>query len=219
LRFFRLIAIFPAMRVLSGYLRKGIKFKTDLVIRKRKEIRRRRRRRKEEEKEKEKEKEKKEEKFRVSPVGIVGMLKDLNFSDQIDFCTGVGGLIVCLLGGLICPGIRCPRLRQVVVVFGLLAVNGLLGCRVATYFVCRAVRRGRRLEAAVWVGVGAGISVWAPGALQTLRSVVEYGVFWALINCARSEDERVWLRVFVQVLAGCPLGLHGVELYAGFLQD
>ena len=50
------IAIFPAMRVLSGFLRKGIKFKTDLVIRKRKEIRRRRRRRKEEEKEKEKEK-------------------------------------------------------------------------------------------------------------------------------------------------------------------
>jgi hypothetical protein len=47
----------------------------------------------------------------------------------------------------------------------------------------------------------------------------EYAVLWVLLNASRDEEERGWVRVFVQVLAGCPLGLHGVELYQGFLRE
>ena len=147
------------------------------------------------------------------------MGKELSFSDQIDLLTGSGGLVLCLLGVLV-GGPQCQRRwQQLSVVFGLLCLNGLLRSKVLTFQVCWAVRRGRWLPALVWAGLGACELVWAPAILLPVYGFAEYIVLWVLLNVSRDEEERGWVRVFVQVLAGCPLGLHGVELYQGFLRE
>jgi hypothetical protein len=147
------------------------------------------------------------------------MLNNLSYSDQIDLCTGVGGGVLCLLCVILWAPVRGWRMRQLLVVFGLLSVNGVLSSRVFTYFVCRAVKRGNWVEAAMWMAAGSLDLLWTPPFIRPAYGLADYCVFWVLLNVARSEEEKVWLRVFVQVLAGCPLGLHGVELYHGFLQQ